>query len=150
MSFTNSTVGTALNAPNNNRLLLDQNYITTINVGNAANRVNSSGLDLIQAVPYPVSTDSVDVNIVVTAGTGANNKNVNFWLQDSADNGNWTNTAFLANPLFQVTDNTNTNTNAANVTVKLQPNGQRYIRLSCIGEATGGVSTAVGTLQLLF
>ena len=136
--------------PTNKRLLLDQNFITTITAPNAANQVNGAGFDLTQATPYP-TTDRIDVNIVVPAGvTGANNKNINIWLQDSADNGNWTNTAYLANPLFLVTDNGNTNVNVANVFVKLQPGGQRYIRMVAKGEANGSPGTGTITFQLVF
>lgn len=149
MSYSNTTTP-PLNQPTNARQLIDGLYVVTTLLPNAANTVNSSGLDLQQAVPYPV-TDRVDVNIVVTAGVGANNKNVNVRLMESADNGNWTNMAYMANPLFQVTDNANTNVNAANVVVKLQPGCLRYIRVTSLGEANGGAGTNGGiTLQLLF
>ena len=150
MSYTNTTTP-PLNQPNNAKQLLDVNYIVTTALPNAANTINSSGLDLVQAVPYPVSTDSVDVNVMIAAGVGANNKNINVWLQDSADNGNWTNVVYLANPLFQVVDNGNTNVNTANVVVKLMPGGQRYVRAVSRGEANGGAGTnGLLTLQLLF
>src|SRR5882672_3212783 len=90
--------------PLNQRALLDQNYIVTANFPNAANTVNTSGMDLAQATPYP-TTDRIDVNFVCTAGSGANNKNVNFALQDSADNITFANVAFMKAPLFQVVDN---------------------------------------------
>lgn len=151
MSYTNSTAGTALNQPYNAKSLLDVNYIVTTLLPNAANNVNSSGLDLQQAVPYPVSTDQVDVQIIIVGGAGANNKNVNVWMEDSADNGNWTNTVGLANPLVQVTDNQNTNTGNNTYTFKLMPGGRRYIRVALVGEANGGAGTnGSATLQLLF
>lgn len=150
MSYTNTNVGTALNGPANQRQLIDGIYVVTANLPNAANTVNTSGLDLLQTVPYP-TTDRVDVNIILSPGVGANNKNINVVLQDSADNGNWTNVAFLKAPLFQVADNTNTNTNAANVIVKLMPGGQRYLRAQMVGESQGGAGTnGLLTLQLLF
>jgi hypothetical protein len=150
MSYSNSTAGTALNAPNNARQLIDGIYVVTANLPNAANTVNSSGLDLLQATPYP-TTDRVDVNIVVTAGVGANNKNINYVLQDSADNVTFANVVYLAAPLFQVLDNGNTNVNSANVVVKLQPGGRRYIRIQATGETNGGAGTnGLTSLQLLF
>lgn len=150
MSYSNSTVGTALNSPNNNRLLLDYNYIVTASLPNAANTVYTSGLDLTQATPYP-TTDMIDMNVIMAAGVGANNKNINCFLQESSDNGNWTNCKYLAAPLFQVLDNGNTNTNAANVFVKLQPVALRYLRLGQTGEANGGAGTnGLATLQLVF
>lgn len=148
MSFTNTT-NIPLNTPVNARQLIDGIYVVAASLPNAANTVNTSGLDLLQATPYP-TTDRVDVNIVITPGLGNNNKNINYVLQDSADNGNWTNVKFLAAPLFQVTDNTNTNVNSANVVVKLMPGGQRYIRLQGTGEASGNPGTnGLATLQLL-
>lgn len=150
MSYTNTT-SPPLNNPYNNRYVLDQNYIVTFTAPNAANTVNSSGLDLLQAVPYP-TTDRIDFNVLVPTGTtGANNKNINFVLQDSADNGNWANAVGLAAPLFQVTDNGNTNTNTANYIGKFQPGGRRYVRIQCVGEANGGNGgNASLTFQLLF
>lgn len=149
MSYSNTTTP-PLSQPTNQRALLDVNYIVTTTYPNAANQVNSSGLDLVQAVPYP-TTDRIDVNITGTAGVGANNKNVNFWLQESADNGNWTNMAYMNTSLLQTVDNGNTNTNTGNVTVHLQPGCLRYIRLATKGEANGGAGTnGVATLQLLF
>lgn len=148
MSFTNGLTGTQ---PFNSRALLDINFIANANFPNAANVVNSAGLDLRQAVPYPV-TDRVDFQIVVnTAGVGANNKNVNFWVQDSADNGNWTNVAAFAIPLLQVVDNGNTNTNTGSVTFKLEPTSRRYVRVQAQGESGGGAGTnGTWTFQALF
>lgn len=149
MSYTN-TSNPPLNQPFNQRLLVDNIYVVTANLPNAANTVNTSGLDLLSVVPYP-TTDRVDVNILVLGGLSNNNKNINYVLQDSADNGNWTNVAYLKAPLFQVADNTNTNFNNANVIVKLMPGGQRYLRLQGTGEANGGAGTSgLVTLQLLF
>lgn len=150
MSFTNSTVGTALNSPSNAFLLLDQNFIVTSALPNAANVVNTSGIDLQDVTPFP-TTNQVSVNIVLTAGTGANNKNINCRLQESADNGNWTNCVGLANPILQVVDNTNTNTNTANNFFTLQPTALRYLRLQMQGESAGGSGTnGLGTLQITF
>lgn len=148
MSFSNGLTSTL---PYNSRQLLDENFIVTANLPNAANTVNSSGLDLRQATPYP-TTDRVDVQILCTGtGTGANNKNINFRLQDSADNGNWTNVAVFANPILQTVDNNNTFFNATSITFKLAPTSQRYIRAVALGEANGGnASAGTFTLQLLF
>lgn len=148
MSFTNGLTGTL---PQNQRQLLDQNFIVTAAMPNAANTVNTSGLDLVQATPYP-TTDRVDVQILCNGlGVGANNKNVNFRLQDSADNGNWTNVAIFANPILQTVDNNNTFFNPVNVIFKLGPASQRYIRAVALGEANGGnASAGTFSLQLLF
>lgn len=148
MSLSNGLTGTQ---PFNQRELLDQNFIATALLPNAANTVNTSGLDLVQAVPYP-TTDRVDVQILCTGtGVGANNKNINFRLQDSADNGNWTNVAIFANPILQTVDNNNTFFNAANVIIKLAPNSQRYIRAVALGEANGGnASAGAFSIQILF
>ncbi len=137
-------------SPTNARALLDANYISTLALPNAGNTVNVASLDLVQATPYP-TTDRVDVNIVCTAGSGANNKNINIVLQESADNGNWTNTAYRKAPLFQLIDNNGAGYNTANVIIKLDPGSLRYIRVQAIGEANGGnAANANVTLQLLF
>lgn len=150
MAISYSTNGLTAQNPQNQRLLLDQNYIVTALLPNAANTVSTSGIDLLQAVPYP-TTDRIDVNIISTPGAGTNNKNINYFLQESSDNVNWTNCTYLAAPLFQVLDNGNTNTNAANIFVKLQPGAKRYLRLGAMGEANGGAGTnGLTTLQLVF
>ena len=136
--------------PTNLQALLDQNYIVTANLPNAANTVNTSGMDLIQAAPYP-TTNRILVNFVVTGGNGGNNKNINVAWQQSNDNGNWTNVNFRPAPLFQVVDNNGAGQNNANVTLAFDPAGWRYIRGQMLGEANGG--TGVGgtfTMQLLF
>lgn len=148
MSLANGLTNTL---PFNQRELLDENFIVTASLPNAANTVNTSGLDLVQATPYP-TTDRIDVNILCNGlGVGANNKNINFRLQDSPDNTNWTNVAVFANPIVQTNDNGNTFMNATGIIFKLAPTSQRYIRAVALGEANGGNSSAgTFTLQLLF
>lgn len=150
MSFSNTT-NPPLNNPTNQRLLVDNAYVVSnIALPNAANTVNSNSLDLLQATPYPV-TDRVDFQILLTAGTGANNKNINVRVQESADNGNWTNAVGLANPMAQVIDNGNTTTSTANVIFKLQPVALRYLRIQMTGEANGGTgANGAAVLQALF
>jgi hypothetical protein len=137
-------------SPTNSRALLDQNYIATANIPNAANTAATNSLNLVQAVPYPV-TDFVDFQIVCVGGAGANNKNVNFWIQDSADNVTFANVASFAIPLLQSVDNSNTNGNSGSVTVKLPPSIRQYVRVEAQGEANGGAGTnGTFTAQLLF
>lgn len=136
--------------PNNARALLDQNYIASAALPNAANTVNTSGLDLVQATPYP-TTDRIDVQIVTTGGNGANSKNINFRLMGSTDNSSFTNIATFANPLLQTVDNSGAGYNNANIIVKLPPSCPRYIRATALGEANGGdASNGSFVVQLLF
>lgn len=143
--------GNQTTLPNNARALLDENFIVTVTAPNAANVVNSSGLDLVQATPYP-TTDRIDFQIINNGlAAGANNKNINCWMQESADNGNWTNMAGLAVPLLVEADNNGSTVNGGNYIGKFQPGCKRYIRLQAQGEANGGAGTnGVLTLQLLF
>jgi hypothetical protein len=136
--------------PTNARASLDENYIVSVALPNAANTVNTSGMDLIQAAPYP-TTNRVDVNFVLVGGNGANNKNINVVWQQSNDNGNWTNVNYRTAPLFQVVDNNGAGQNNANVILSFDVNGWRYIRAQATGEANGGnAANGTLTLQLLF
>ena len=136
--------------PQNSRPILDQNYIASVALPNAANTVNTSGLDLVQATPYP-TTDRIDVQILTAGGNGANNKNINCRIMDSADNITFTNVAIFANPILQTVDNNGAGYNNANVIFKLPPNIRRYIRATALGEANGGdASGGTLTIQLLF
>jgi len=140
----------ANNAPVNTRAIRDINYIANIALPVAANTVNTNGLDLIQATPYP-TTEYVIVQVLTSASNAtANSKNVNVVLQDSADNVTFANIALLANPLLTVTDNSGT-TPAGAANVLLPPSARRYIRAQATGEANGGnAANATLTLQLLF
>lgn len=135
-------------APANTRRILDANYIVTRALPNATT-VNSNTIDLVQAVPYPV-TERVIVSLSTTAATGANNKNINISLQDSADTNtsNFTNISELAVPLIQLTDANNAGYSASGeYQVLLPPAVKRYIRCTLVGEANGG-NAADGTLTL--
>jgi len=136
--------------PINARALLDQNFIATCNLPITTANNSTSAFDLIQATPYP-TTDRVDWQIVVGASVGANNKNMNFYAQGSNDNSNWTNLNWLATPLFQITDNNGAGSAAKTVTIKMQPDCPRYIRMYVVGEANGAAtSNATVTYQGLF
>jgi hypothetical protein len=117
---------------------------------NAANTVNSNGIDLEATTPYPTT---VTVRVSILGGTGANNKNINIRLQDSIDDvtGNYANIALLANPVLRSLDQNNSTHAAANVNVVLQPSGRRWVRAVALGEANGGDSSdSTFTLELLF
>ena len=137
-------------SPINARALLDQNFIATCNLPITSANNTTAGFDLIQTTPYPV-TDRVDWQIVVGASVGANNKNMNFAIQGSNDNSNWTNMNWFAAPLFQIVDNNGGGSAAKTVTIKMQPDCPRYIRLFVVGEANGAAtSNGTATLQGLF
>jgi hypothetical protein len=147
----NSNVLTISNAaPANTRAIRDINYIANIALPNAANTVNTNSLDLIQAVPYP-TTQYVIAQVTIAAGNGANNKNVNAVIQDSADNSNWANVVGLAAPLMVSADANGAGLTSNSFGVLLPPTTRRYIRAQATGEANGGnAANANLTLQLLF
>jgi hypothetical protein len=144
----NLTISNA--APANTRAIRDINYIANVALPNAANTVNTAGLDLIQATPY-ATTQYVIAQVIIGAGNGANNKNVNAVLQDSADNSNWANIVGLAAPLMVSADNNGGGLTSNSFGVLLPPTCRRYIRAQATGEANGGnAANANLTCQLLF
>lgn len=139
-----------MSSPKNERRLRDAVLIVSGALPNAAATVNTNGVDLGSATPYPL-TEACTVKILTTAGNGANNKNINIRIMDSADNGNWTNVAVIANPVLRVTDNNGAGYAASNVTISLPPTIQRYVKATALGEANGGdASNGTFTLELLF
>jgi hypothetical protein len=135
--------------PGNARLLKDAEQKVTITLPNAANQVNANGLDLGQATPFP-TIERVNVRLAYTAATGANNLNINFVVQDSADNTTFANLALLQNPI-KVWASLNTVYAAGEVVFKLPQTTRRYLRCYAKGEANGGnASDGTATLELLF
>jgi len=117
---------------------------------NAGNTVNSNGIDLGTVTPFPV-TERIAAKISITAANGANNKNLNIRIMDSADNGNWTNVAVIANPVLRSTDNNGAGHAASSVEISLPPTIRQFVRATALGEANGGDSSnGTFTLQLLF
>jgi|SRR3974390_1022071 len=144
----NLTIANA--APANTRAIRDINYIANVALPNAANTVNTNALDLIQAVPYP-TTQYVIAQVTIAAGNGANNKNINAVIQDSADNVTFANVVGLAAPLMVSADNNGGGLTSNAFGVLLPPTCRRYIRAQATGEANGGnANNANLTLQLLF
>lgn len=133
-----------------NREIKDASLKVTSAQPNAANTVNSNSIDLGATTPFPV-TEEIQVRVSLTASTGANNKNVNIRLQDSADNSNFANIANCPNPAIINADNNGAGHSAQNVVFHLPPVTRRYIRAVALGEANGG-NSADGTfsLELLF
>ncbi len=133
-----------------NREIQDLSLQQSAALPNAANTVNGGSLDLGQTTPFPV-TEQLSVRIETSTAAGANNKNINIRLQDSPDNGNWTNLALLANPVLRVTDANGAGYAAANVVVALPPGIKRYLRGVALGEANGGdASDGTFKVSLLF
>lgn len=137
-------------SPTTTRNLQDAQLSVTANLPNAANTVNTSGIDLGSAVPYPI-TEQLTAQISHTAAPGANNKNINFRIMDSADNSTFANVAVLGNPILQSVDANGNGHSANSLTLALPPTIRRYIRCTAVGEANGGDSSAgTFTLKLLF
>ena len=128
----------------NARRLADADKSVNVALPNAANTVNTNSIDLEQVSPYP-TTEAFQVRIQISAATGANSKNINARIQDSADNSNWTNVAVLGNPILTAVDNANAGFTATEVYVQLPPSIRRYIRVQATGEANGG-NAADGTV----
>lgn len=134
--------------PVSERRLKDADLAVNVALPNAANTVNTAAIDLGSATPYSV-TEGFHVKLSTSTATGANNKNINIRLQDSADNSSFTNISSLGT--LQVTDNNGAGFSAGSMTVQLPPGVRRYIRGTATGEANGG-NAANGTLtvDLLF
>lgn len=122
------------------RAIVDALTLVTSTLPNAANTVNSNGIDLGATTPYPL-TESILVNVAIGVATGANNKNINIRIMDSADNTTFTNVAVIANPVLRSVDANAAGHSASNVTISLPPTIRRYIRATALGEANGGDSS---------
>lgn len=114
---------------------------------NAANTVNTTAIDLGATTPYP-TTGRFIAQLVTTQSTGANSKNINIAIADSADNSTFTNIAVLGT---KVIAGNAANYPASNTNFALPPSTRRYIRATALGEANGGnASDGTFTLKLLF
>ena len=137
-------------SPINERRLVDNSLTVTGTLPNAANTSNSNVIDLGRTVPFPL-TEQVWLNIVTTTATGANSKNINLRVMDSADNSSFANVAVIANPVLRVTDNAGGGYPAGNVNIALPPTIRRYLKVASLGEANGGdASDGSFTVKLLF
>ena len=129
--------------PVNTRAVRDINYIVTVSAASAG---NTAALNLVQAVPYPV-TERVIAQCLLTGGNGGNAMNVT--IQHTADNGsggpdsaNWANIPQLAAPLLpSFSDPT------SNVSVLLPPTVKQWVRAQISAPAT---TAGTLTFQLLF
>lgn len=101
---------------------------------NAANTKNTSSIDLGAVTPFPLNSQ-IHVLVSLSAATGANTKNINTTVQDSADDSSFTAIAGL-----QVWTNISAGVvyTAATRYVSLPAITRRYVRVSCVGEANGG------------
>jgi hypothetical protein len=138
-------------APTNARSLKDNTLIVSAALPNAANQVNTNSLDLGQATPYPL-TERIQVLVQTTAGNGANSKNINVAIQESADNSTFTNISNMGvMPVLSFADNAGGGYAAQTATFQLPVSTKRYIRFSSKGEANGGdASNGTMTVSLLF
>lgn len=115
---------------------------------NAANTTSTNVLDLGAVVPFPTN-EVLTVRVSTTQGTGANSKNVNVFLQHSADTNvsNFTNITGLG---VQSIAGNATNFPASNLYFKLPDSVKQYIRAGALGEANGGDNgDSVVTLAVL-
>lgn len=134
-------------APVNTRALRDANYIKNVALPNAGNTVNTNGMNLVQAVPFPMTT-KVTLQVNTTASVAANSKNINIVIQDSADDSTYANIATLA--VTRVAGNATAHA-ASSTNYALPPGTRQYVRAQATGEADGGdASNGTLTAQLLF
>jgi hypothetical protein len=130
-----------------NRTIKDAQLTTNIALPNAANTVNTNGIDLAATTPYPV-TEKFNVRVDTAVATGANSKNINVVVQDSADNSTFANIVGMG---AAVHAGNAANHIAANTIFSLPPGTRRYVRASATGEANGGDSSdGKLTISLLF
>lgn len=135
-------------ATDNSRGFKDATLSATTALPNAANTVNTAGIDLGSATPYPV-TESFTAKVSTGAATGANNKNITVSFQDSADNTTFANISGTGT--LVVTDDNGGGYAADSLEISLPPGTRRYVRASATGEANGGnAADANVTLDLLF
>ena len=140
--------------PDNERLLRDALISATVagpTTTNVAATVNTPGIDLTQAVPFPIG-DKITVRLTGSAGNSANNKNLNYVLQHSADNNtsNYVNIPTLGAPVA-VHAGVNAAIAASTDLIALPPGTKEFIRAQCTGEANGGFDGSVTiVLDLLF
>jgi hypothetical protein len=126
-----------------NRNISDLDLSVNVALPNAANTVNTNGIDLGAVTPFPL-TENFQVRVSTTAGTGANDKNVTIVLQDSADNSTFVNIATLGTTVI----NEGSSAYAATTAYYSLPTiTRRYVRGSASGEANGG-NAADGTLTV--
>lgn len=103
---------------------------------------------------YPV-TEKFLCSLIATVANGANNTNVNIWLQhtvantdNTANGGAWANIPYLAAPLMQLLDVNGAGSAANTINLLLPPDKiQNFIRVQYKGEANGG-NSANGTITL--
>lgn len=129
------------------RLIRDAGLSANVALPNAANTVNTAGVDLGATTPFP-TTEGFQVRLTTDVATGANSKNINVIVQDSADNSTFANIAGMGS--VPHTGNA-ANHIATNTIFSLPPGTRRYVRGSATGEANGGDSSdGKLTIDLLF
>lgn len=125
--------------------------LKTVNVALGDNNATTStaGIDLEAVKPFP-ATERFMVQIVTTAGNGANNKNVNIRIQHSNVNlaANFTNITELG---ILTIPEVSASYAATTSNIALPPGTKQFIRLICVTENTGGNPTnGTATLKCLF
>jgi hypothetical protein len=140
--------------PINERRFKDGNFIVTCLLPSGAANTQTNGLDLVQAIPYPV-TEKFQVEIGTTASASGNSINMAIAIQHTnanadgtADGGNWVNVATLS--AITLVPNA-TITNATNTIYSMPTVTRRFIRAKAIGATNmGNLADATLTLQILF
>lgn len=131
------------------RLIQDAILKATTALGNNNSTVNSNALDLGQVTAFPIN-ETIGVQIVTTAGNGANNKNINIRVQHSNVNtsANFTNITELG---VLVIPEVSASYAASTLNVSLPPGTKQFIRAQAITENAGGnANNGNVTIKVLF
>ncbi len=131
------------------RAIQDAQFYVSTALGDNASTTRGNAIDLGAVVPYP-ATERLTVQIVTTAGNGANNKNVNIRLEHSADNAN---ANFVNIPELSILTIPEVSASYAATTrnVALPPATKQFIRTIAVTEVAGGnASNGTVVLKVLF
>lgn len=130
------------------RRLRDNVLSASVALPNAGANTNTNGIDLGATTPWP-TTEGLQVIIESTVATSANTKNINFRLEDSADNSTFANIATAPNPALTVLG-VNVAYPVGSQVLAMPAAVRRYIRVKATGEANGGdASDGTVTLSIL-
>ncbi len=127
----------------------DAQFTTSVALGDNAATARGNALDFGTTLAFPAST-RVTVQVVTTAGNGANNKNVNIRLQHANNNAN-ANFVNIPECAIVTIPELNASYAATIANFALPPSTLQFIRVICVTENTGGnASNGTATLKVLF
>ncbi len=139
------------NYPVNSRFVLDANYVQTFALPGAAGTVHSTGFNLIQPTPFPV-TETINFQVLIPATTTTmvpDASTLTVTIEDSADGVTYAAIPQLA--AYTLTGAGGAGTAATTITEKLPPSTRQYVRVTIVGSAsTTSMAALNATQQLVF